>query len=170
MAKLFVVMVLAGAAVFTTPAGAATMEDEVRVVFDKYVAVQNAHDLKAMRSLLVDSPDFLWITRGKPIWGREAALKSLEERYKGSWHIEPDRKEFRVISVSRRVAQVHATAQLTVGEPGAEPSKVRLYVNLVMVKKPEGWRIASILPIMVPPAAGQARTVPTQRRTAPTIE
>ena len=127
------------------------MEDEVRAVFDKYIAVQNAHDLKGMRNLLIDSPDFLWITRGRPIWGREAALKSFEERYKGTWRIEPDRKEFRVISVSRRVAQVYAPTQLTVGDPGVEPSKIRLYINLVMVKKPEGWRIASILPILVPP-------------------
>jgi uncharacterized protein (TIGR02246 family) len=151
MVKRFVVLILAGAAIFTTLASAATIEDEVRAVFDKYIAAQNAHDLKSVRSLLVDSPDFLWITRGKPVWGREAALKSLDERYKGSWHIEPDRKEFRVISVSRRVAQVYATTQLTVGDPGAEPSRIRLYVNLVMVKKPEGWRITSILPILVPP-------------------
>ncbi len=151
MVKRFVVLALAGAAIFATPASAATMEDEVRAGFDKYIAAQNAHDLKAMRNLLIDSPDFLWITRGKPIWGREAALKSFEERYKGTWHIEPDRKEFRVISVSRRVAQVYATTQLTVGDPGVEPATVRVYINLVMVKKPEGWRIASILPILVPP-------------------
>jgi uncharacterized protein (TIGR02246 family) len=138
-------------ALLVTAAHAATMEDEVRAVFDKYVATQNAHDLKAMRGLLNDAPDFLWISRGNPIWGREAALKSLEERYKGTWHIEPDRKEVRVISVSRRVAQVFAQTQLTVGEPGAEPAKNRLYINMVMVKKPEGWRITSILPILVPP-------------------
>jgi uncharacterized protein (TIGR02246 family) len=132
-------------------AQAATMEDEVRAVFDKYIAIQNAHDLKSMRSLFADSPDLLWISRGKPVWGREAALKSLEERYKGTWHIDVDRKELRIISVSRRVAQIYAPTQLTVGEPGVDPSKTRLYINLVMVKKPEGWQIVSILPILVPP-------------------
>ena len=149
MVKRF--MAFAVGALLATLGHAATMEDEVRAVFDKYITAQNNHDLKSVRTLLIDSPDFLWITRGKPVWGREAALKSLEERYKGTWHIEPDRKELRVISVSRRVAQVYATTQLTVGDPGAEPSKIRLYINLVMVKKPEGWRIASILPILVPP-------------------
>ena len=98
-----------------TLAQAATMEDEVRAVFDKYIATQNAHDLKSMRSLLADSPDLLWISRGKPIWGREAALKSLEERYKGTWRIDVDKKELRVISVSRRVAQVYAPTQLKIG-------------------------------------------------------
>jgi uncharacterized protein (TIGR02246 family) len=134
-----------------TLARAATMEEEVRAVFDKWISTQNAHDLKGIRNLLSDSPDMLWISRGKPIWGRDAALKTLEERYKGTWKIDVDKKELRVISVSRRVAQVYAPTQLTAGEPGTEPSRNRLYINLVMVKKPEGWQIVSILPILVAP-------------------
>jgi hypothetical protein len=46
---------------------------------------------------------------------------------------------------------VYAPTQLTAGEPGADPSRNRLYINLVMVKKPEGWQIVSILPILVAP-------------------
>ena len=143
-------LIFAAAATFATAANA-NMEEEVRAVFDKYIATQNAHDLKGLRNLLSDSPDLLWISRGKPIWGREAALKSLEERYKGTWKIDVEKKELRVISVSRRVAQVYAPTLLTVGDPGAEPARNRLYINLVMVKKPEGWQIVSILPILVPP-------------------
>lgn len=149
MLKRFLMLI--ALAMVATLARASTMEDEVRAVFDKYIAIQNAHDLKGMRNLLSDSPDMLWISRGKPIWGRDAALKSLEERYKGTWKIEVDKKELRVISVSRRVAQVYAPTELSVGEPGAEPARNRLYINLLMVKKPEGWRIVSILPILVLP-------------------
>ena len=144
-------LIFAASAAFAATAYAATMEEEVRAVFDKYIATQNAHDVKGMRNLLADSPDVLWISRGKPIWGREAALKNLEERYKGTWRIDVDKKELRVISVSRRVAQVYAPTQLTVGDPGVEPARNRVYINLVMVKKPEGWQIVSILPILVPP-------------------
>ncbi|HTQ73367.1 MAG TPA: SgcJ/EcaC family oxidoreductase [Burkholderiales bacterium] len=143
-------LILLAASMFATAAHA-NMEEEVRAVFDKYIATQNAHDLKGMRGLLADTPDILWISRGKPIWGREAVLKTLEERYKGTWKIDVDKKELRVISVSRRVAQVYAPTQLSAGEPGAEPSRNRLYINLVMVKKPEGWQIVSILPILLVP-------------------
>ena len=148
MKRFLILAVLTTAA---TLARAATMEEEVRAVFDKWIATQNAHDLKGIRNLLSDSPDMLWISRGKPIWGRDAALKTLEERYKGTWKIEVDKKELRVISVSRRVAQVYAPTQLTAGEPGTAPSTNRLFINLVMVKKPEGWQIVSILPILVSP-------------------
>jgi len=146
--RLLIFAVLSLAA---TLARAATMEEEVRAVFDKWIATQNAHDLKGIRNLLSDSPDMLWISRGKPIWGRDAALKTLEDRYKGTWKIEVDKKEMRVISVSRRVAQVYAPTLVSAGEPGAEASRNRVYINLVMVKKPEGWQIVSILPILVAP-------------------
>ncbi|HEY7674632.1 MAG TPA: SgcJ/EcaC family oxidoreductase [Burkholderiales bacterium] len=149
MGKRFAAVVLG--TLLVASAHAATMEDEVRAVFDKYIAAQNAHDLKTVRTLLLESPDLLWISQGRPLWGRDAALKGLEDRYRGTWHIDVDRKEFRVVSVSRRVAQVYAQTQLTMGDPGVEPARNRVYINLVMVKKPEGWRIASILPILVPP-------------------
>jgi ketosteroid isomerase-like protein len=143
-------IVLAFGTIVPALVGAAT-EDEVRAAFDKFVSAQNAHDLKAVESLLLDSPNLLWITRGKPVWGREEALKSLEGRYKGTWRLEPDRSEFRVIPVVRRVVQVYAPMQLTVGEPGAEPSKIHAYLNLIMVKTPEGWRISSLMPILIAP-------------------
>jgi hypothetical protein len=45
---------------------AAATEDEVRATFDRFVAAQNAHDIQAVESLLLGSPNFLWITRGTP--------------------------------------------------------------------------------------------------------
>jgi ketosteroid isomerase-like protein len=74
-------------------------EDEVKALFAKFVAAQNAHDLKALGETLHDSPEFLWITRGAPIWGREAALERFEALYQGTWSLEPKIDELRVIEV-----------------------------------------------------------------------
>src|SRR3954470_4859064 len=60
---------------------AAGPEDEVRTTFDRFVVAQNAHDIKAVESLLLDSPNFLWITRGAPIWGQQAALQRFVALY-----------------------------------------------------------------------------------------
>src|SRR5919109_5653807 len=68
----------------------AAPEDEVKAVFERFVVAQNAHDLKAVGELLLDAPHFLWITRGTPIWGHEAALKRFEALYQGTWRLEPD--------------------------------------------------------------------------------
>jgi hypothetical protein len=69
---------------------AASPEDEVRSTFERFVQVQNAHDAKALAGLLADSPDFLWITRGNVIWGREAALQRFSKLYEGTWQLEPE--------------------------------------------------------------------------------
>ncbi len=71
-------------------------EDEVRTLFTKFVAAQNAHDLKAVSELLQESPNFLWITRGSPIWGRDAALKRFEALYQGTWSLDPKSDELRI--------------------------------------------------------------------------
>ena len=60
---------------------AGTPEDEVRATFDRFVAAQNAHDIKAVESLLLGSADFLWITRGTAVWGQDAATKRFAALY-----------------------------------------------------------------------------------------
>jgi ketosteroid isomerase-like protein len=65
----------------------AAADDEVKATFDRFVAAQNAHDVSAVRDLLLDSPNFLWVTRGAPIWGRDAALKRFETLYQGTWKL-----------------------------------------------------------------------------------
>ena len=71
-----------------TPVVAAP-EDEVRAAFDRFVAAQNAHDVKAVESLLLDSPNFLWITRGTPVWGAGAAVNRFAALYQGTWRLRP---------------------------------------------------------------------------------
>ena len=72
-----------GTAAFAAP------EDDVKATFDNFVAAQNAHDAAAVRALLVDAPDFLWITRGNVVWGRDAAMKRFEANYAGTWKLAP---------------------------------------------------------------------------------
>ena len=73
---LILCVALMFAALMTKPTVAAP-EDDVRAVFERFVAAQNAHDIKEVETLLLASPDFLWITRGTPVWGHDAALKTF---------------------------------------------------------------------------------------------
>src|SRR5205814_5100530 len=81
---LALLMILAGCATAN-----AAQSDEIRTVVERFVAAQNAHDLAGVSALLWDSPDFLWITRGTAIWGREPSLKRFEALYQGTWRLEP---------------------------------------------------------------------------------
>ncbi len=137
-------------AVFDQFVTAAPPEDEVKAVFDQFVTAQNAHDLQAVGAVLQDSPDFLWITRGAPIWGREAALKRFEALYQGAWHLEPETSALKVIMLGENTAQLYVPIMFTIGGPDQPAQSTRFLMNQTLVKTPEGWRISSILPISAP--------------------
>ena len=128
----------------------AAPEDEVQGVFERFVVAQNAHDVRAVGALLLDAPHFLWITRGAPIWGHEAALKRFEALYQGTWRLEPDMSALRVMMLGDTSAQVYVPIVFTIGAPGQAAQTTRFLMNQVLVKTSGEWRVSSILPILVP--------------------
>jgi len=133
------------------PATAAP-EDEIRATFDRFVAAQNAHDIKAVETLLWAAPSFLWITRGTPIWGQEAALKRFAALYEGTWRLDPDPSGVKITMIGEGAAQIYAPILFTISPAGQPPQQTRFLMNQVLVRTPGGWRVSSILPI---PAAAQ---------------
>jgi ketosteroid isomerase-like protein len=129
---------------------AAAPADEVRATFDRFVDAQNAHDIKAVESLLLDSPDFLWITRGTPVWGADEASKRFATLYQGTWRLEPESAGLKLIMVGDGVAQIYVPILFTIGAPGQPPQKTRFLMNQVLVRTQSGWRVSSILPIPAP--------------------
>lgn len=144
-------MLRAGLILVALPLAASTPEEEVRATFERFVAAQNAHDPAAVAGLLQDAPSFLWITKGTPIWGREAALARFKALYQGTWTLAPDAQGLRVTLLSEGVAQLYAPIRFTIGAPGQPPADTTFLMNMTLVKGPGGWRIASLLPIPVPP-------------------
>lgn len=78
----------------------------MKATFDRFIAAQNAHDVSAVRDLLWDSTNFLWVTRGMPIWGLDAALKRFETLYQGTWKLSPDTPNLKVVLLSDTTAQL----------------------------------------------------------------
>ena len=146
-------MTLLALGAISFPSLAATPEEEIRAAFDKFVVAQNAHDLKAVAALLLNSPQFLWINRGTAIWGREAALKRFESLYQGTWKLAPDSSSMKVISLGDTAAQLYVAITFNIGAPGQPAPDVPFLINQIWVKTSEGWRITSILPIPLPPPA-----------------
>jgi uncharacterized protein (TIGR02246 family) len=147
------VLALAGSIVLgaSSPSSVARADsgEEIRALFERFVAAQNAHDLKAVSETLVDSKHFLWITRGTPIWGREAALQRFQALYKGTWRLEPAMAEFRVIELGGDTAQIFVPITFLIAPAGQTAQSSKFLMNQTMVKTAGGWRIASILPILV---------------------
>src|SRR5688500_14829366 len=125
-------LVLAAVTMLTRAVAAATPEDEIRRVFERFVAAQNAHNSQAVEELLLDSPQFLWITRGIPVWGRAEAIKRFESLYSGTWRLEPDMRQFKVVLLDSRVAQIFVPIVFTIGPPGQAAQDTRFLMNQVL--------------------------------------
>jgi uncharacterized protein (TIGR02246 family) len=145
-----VAILLVGLNMLFTAGASAAPEDEVRATFDRFVTAQNAHDVKAVEALLADTPNFLWITRGTPVWGREAALKRFATLYEGTWRLDPELSGMKVIAIDENVAQIYVPITFMIGPPGQPPQSTRFLMNQVLTKAKDGWRISSILPIPAP--------------------
>ncbi|HJU82980.1 MAG TPA: nuclear transport factor 2 family protein [Holophagaceae bacterium] len=140
-------VLLLSAALAIAPLAAQTPDTELRAVFDRFVAAQNAHDLVAVEGLLADSPSFLWITKGTVVTTRAEALKRFEALYKGTWRLDPDMAQFRVVASDHGMAQLFVPVTFTIGAPGQAAQKTRFLMNQVLLKGPGGWRITGLLPI-----------------------
>jgi ketosteroid isomerase-like protein len=135
---------------FVTNAASAAPEDEVRATLERFVAAQNAHDVKALESLLLNSPDFLWITRGTPVWGADAALKRFSALYEGTWRLDVEASTLKITMLGDRAAQIYVPIMFTIGAPGQSAQSTRFLMNQVLVKTLDGWKVSSILPIPAP--------------------
>jgi ketosteroid isomerase-like protein len=149
MSNAAVRSILIALALATAPLAAAS-PDEVRQTFERFVAAQNAHDVKAVEGLLLDSPDFLWITRGTPIWGREAALKRFKALYEGTWQLTPEPGALKAVMLGEGTAQLFVPVSFNIGAPGQTPQSTRFLLNQILVKTPAGWKVSAILPIPAP--------------------
>jgi ketosteroid isomerase-like protein len=125
---------------------------EARALFERFVAAQNAHDATAVEATLSDTPDFLWITRGTAIWGRVAAMERFRTLYQGTWRLEPEIAQFRAVALGSEAAQIFVPVLFTIGAAGQPAQPTRFLLNQTLRREGNGWRIASILPIPVPPS------------------
>ena len=112
----------------------------IRGAFSKFIAAQNAHDLKAVGGVLSDSPDFLWISPGLVVRGSDAALDRFGTLFKSAWRVDPDWSTFQIMMLDVSTAEIFVRVSTT---SGASVESARM--NQILVNTARGWRVFSIL-------------------------
>lgn len=127
------------------PARAETQtESEVKALYERFVSAQNQRDLTRVRDALWDSPGFVWISDGKPFWGRDALIARMSAFQKAEiWSVTPDLSRARVVEVGPLSAVLYQPLRLTLGSRG-DPRTIAFLVNVLCIKTPEGWRVAAL--------------------------
>jgi len=122
----------------------AELHEELRETYRRFVAAQNARDIPAVRSFLLDSSDYLWISDGRAYWGPDAMLA----RFSGFqalavWQARPDFAAMRAVTVSEDVAFLHFPLELLVGAREM-PNHYHFLIDSLFRRTALGWRIAAL--------------------------
>jgi hypothetical protein len=141
-AAILAVALFAGALV--SPAVWAGPADEVRALYDQFVTAQNARDVRKVRSLLLDSPKFLWVSDGKTFWGPDTMVERMASFQQAEiWQVDPALEKSVAVEVGADAAYLHLPLQLTIGF-NPTPDKLKFLVSMLCVKTDQGWRIAAL--------------------------
>lgn len=140
---------LAGALATATRAPAAAQASEASAVVATYLAfvtAQNAGDLEAVRALFTQTPQFLWVSDGMSIWGRDAAIARMSLfRSSEVWRVTPDLDRAVPVVLDERTAYLHLPLELAIGAR-AKPDVLPFLVSM-LCHRPEPsarWGIAAL--------------------------
>ena len=97
----------------------------------KFAGAQNARDLATVRSLFSDSPDFLWVSDGRPVWGADAAVARMSGFQKSAvWRVVPALDKARTIMLSNDAGFLHLSLVLVIGSADA-PDHLPFLVEMI---------------------------------------
>lgn len=131
-------------ACMTAPRADADQGAAIVDLYKRFSDAQNARDLAAVRGVLSARPDFLWISDGKPFWGRDAMLERMAGFQKAEvWLVEPDYASARTVMVSADSAYLHIPLVLVLGSKD-KPARLKWLVAMLCVREDQQWKIAAL--------------------------
>lgn len=127
----------------TLPARAGPAE-EVRALYDRFLAAQNARDPAQVRAALLDGPRFLWVSDGMSVWSPEATIERMALFQQAPvWRVEPELERAVAVEVDPHAAYLHLPLVLVIG-PNERPDRLRFLVSVLGVETAQGWKIAAL--------------------------
>jgi Domain of unknown function (DUF4440) len=132
------------AAAATQTRAAGPQDHAILDLYKRFSSAQNAHDVAAVREMLSDRPDFLWISDGKPFWGRDAMIARMAEFQKAEiWRVEPEYESARVVMTSEAGGYLHIPLVLVLGS-NSQPARLKWLVGVLCVRERGEWKIAAL--------------------------
>src|SRR5271154_346618 len=130
-------------------------EQEIKHVYKHLIDAENKHDLPAVRQLVWNSPSTLFVAKA-PVgwhgyWGIDDVMQHLHDMYQQPFRIDPIYEEEKVVVITPDIAETYAPVCITVAYGGQNPVPKPFVMVLLWIKTPQGWRMATDIPIPVPP-------------------
>jgi hypothetical protein len=168
MTKRWASALLAGAIVVAAapapadPIDAAT-SGEINVLYRRLIDAENHHDLAAVRPMVWESPDTLFVAKTATVaegnwagfWGTDVVIQHFADLYAGTFVMAPHYDRVKTVGLTADVAETYAPLDITVAYAGQTPTPKPFLMIVTWVKTPAGWRMATDVALPVPPPPAQ---------------
>jgi hypothetical protein len=120
-------------------------DEDVRALYSRFAAAQNARDLDQVRTLLLDSPNFLWVSDGKSFWGPDRMIERMAQFQRAEvWQVVPALDRASVVELDDRTAFMHLPLELLIGARTPGPDHLKWLVSILCSRTDQGWHIAAL--------------------------
>jgi hypothetical protein len=147
------------------PTPAASLSDNARSLikarFEKVMALANRHDIAGLHNMFWQSPSTLLVAKSAVAsegnwagyWGNDAIDRKLHDiAAAGPAILQPDLMKFKVVGITRDVAQSYDPVTITVSYAGQDGTPKPFLVIMTWLKVGNDWKIATEVLLPVPPA------------------
>jgi hypothetical protein len=139
--------------------GAATL-DEINAIYRKLIDAENRHDLAAVRTLVWESPNTLFVAKTATaaegnwagFWGTEVVMRKFDDLYRGVFVMAPDYARVKTVSLTSETAETYAPLNISVAYAGQTPVPKPFLMIVTWVRTPGGWKMAADIALPIPPA------------------
>jgi ketosteroid isomerase-like protein len=123
---------------------------EIRELFLRQADAETAHDIDALDNVLIrpepgQSDSVAFVARAYRFWGRDAVMEHFRKTFAGTWTMQPDTNEIRIVPITGDVAQIYAPCSITIGASGKPANTMTFLINEFAVRTREGWKISAIV-------------------------
>ena len=165
MRKLSVLTILAGTAFAAgdvaraDPLDASTLK-EIGELYRTLINAENRHDLSAVRQMLWQSPDTLFVAKTATpaegnwagFWSADVVMQHFTDLYAGTFVMAPRYDRVKTVGLTADVAETYAPLDITVSYAGQTPAPKPFLMIVTWIRTPGGWKMATDVALPIPPA------------------
>jgi hypothetical protein len=130
----------------------------LRTAYKSLIDAENKHDLSTVGKLVWNSQDVLFVAKApigwKGYWGKSDVMQHFHDLYQTNFRIDPDYASEKVVYLTSDVAETYVPVDITAAY-GGFPKPAPFIMVLLWIKSPDGWKMATDIPIPVPPQAAK---------------
>ena len=133
---------------------------EITDLYQRLVNAENRHDLAAVRQMVWQSPDTLFVAKTATpdegnwagFWGVDVVMQHFAELYAGTFVMSPRYDRVKTVGLTADVAETYAPLDISVSYAGQTATPKPFLMIVTWVRTPDGWKMATDVALPIPPS------------------